>query len=97
MKDMIRSHDAFISKPDICFSDSISFVVIGSMSSFWNRKDVYCLSILLFSGENETRNRRYPFIDKPAYFFNILLRMDKIKRILFPTIATQFQCFASRI
>ena len=75
MKYVLRSHDAFISKPDICFPDSISFVVIGSMSSFWNRKNEYSLSIFMFSGEDETRNRGYPFFDKSAYVLCILLRV----------------------
>ena len=57
MKYVLRSHDAFISKPDICFPDSISFVVIGSMGFFWNRKNEYNLSLFLFRCENETRNR----------------------------------------
>ena len=36
MKDMVRSGYAFITKPDISLPYAISFVVIGSMSSFRN-------------------------------------------------------------
>ena len=73
MKDMIRSHDAFITKPDVCFPDSIGFVVIGSMSSFWNRKNEYSFSIFLFCGEDEPRNRRNPLLNESAYVFSIRL------------------------
>ena len=48
---MVWSDNAFISKPNVCFSYSVCLVVIGCMVTSRNRKDKYSLSIFLFCGE----------------------------------------------
>ena len=75
MKDVVWSDNAFISKPNVCFSYSVCLVVIGCMVTSRNRKDKYSLSIFLFSCKDEAWSRRDSFFDESAYVLRILLRI----------------------